>query len=176
MTQQKLYNLFRIATSGQPEQFGCSVYSSIHDSIMPSKLKLTSRIAPDANQVNTLKATYLNSTGPKLSDQIDKNAIISEKWINVIFPHFLPSPRFVIKVREDNQSCIAMAQNPKFSPQTKHIAIKYHHFRKHVITQSNPNGFLDIDYCSTDDQISDIFTKPVCDDIFMRLRQMLLVW
>jgi len=75
------------------------------------------------------------------------------KEINMIFPLFLPSPRFVINVREDNQSCIAMAQNPKFSPQTKHIAIKYHHFRKHVITQSNPNGFLDIDYCSTDDHL-----------------------
>jgi KUP system potassium uptake protein len=85
---------------------------------------------------------------------------------------------FVIKVREDNQSCIgtAMAQNPKFSPRTKHIAIKYHHFPKHVITQSNPIGFLDIDYCSTNDQIADIFTKPVRDDIFMRLRQMLLGW
>jgi KUP system potassium uptake protein len=98
------------------------------------------------------------------------------KEINVIFPLYLPSPRFVIKVREDNQSCIAMAQNPKLSSRTKHIAIKYHHFRKHVITQSNPNGFLDIDYCSTDDQIADIFTKPVRDDIFMRLRQMLLGW
>jgi hypothetical protein len=38
------------------------------------------------------------------------------KKINVIFPLYLPSPRFVIKVREDNQLCIAMAQNPKFSP------------------------------------------------------------
>jgi hypothetical protein len=69
-----------------------------------------------------------------------------------------------------------MADNPKFSPQTKHIAIKYHHFRKHFITQSNPNGFIQIDYCSADDQIADLFTKPVCDDIFMRLRQMLLGW
>jgi hypothetical protein len=64
------------------------------------------------------------------------------KEINVIFSLFLPSPRFVINVREDNQSYIAMAQNAKFSPRTKHIAIKYHHFRKHVITQSNPNGLL----------------------------------
>ncbi len=63
-----------------------------------------------------------------------------------------------------------MAQNPKFSPQTKHAAIKYHHFCKHVITQSNPNGFLKIDYCSADDQIADIFTKPVWDDIFMLLQ------
>ena len=78
MTQQKLYYLFRIATLGQPEQLGCSVYSSIHDSIMPSKLKFTSRIAPDVNQVNTLKMACLNSTSQKLSDKIDKNAIISE--------------------------------------------------------------------------------------------------
>ncbi len=42
------------------------------------KLKLTSRIASDANQVNTLKTICLNSTGPKLSGQIYKNAIISE--------------------------------------------------------------------------------------------------
>jgi hypothetical protein len=50
------------------------------------------------------------------------------KEINVVFPLYLPQPKFVIKVREDNQSCIAMASNPKFSPRTKHIAIKYHHF------------------------------------------------
>ncbi len=91
------------------------------------------------------------------------------KEINVIFPLYLPSPRFVIKVREDDQSCIAMAQNLKFSPRTMHIAIKYHHFCKHVITQSNRNGFLQIDYCSTDDQLADIFPKPIRDDIFMRL-------
>jgi hypothetical protein len=50
------------------------------------------------------------------------------KEINVIFPLYLPLPKFIIKVREDNQSCIAMANYPKFSPQTKHIAINYHHF------------------------------------------------
>jgi hypothetical protein len=47
-----------------------------------------------------------------------------------------------------------------------HIAIKYHHFCKHVITHSNPNGFLQTDYCLT---IADVFTKSVHDDIFMQL-------
>jgi hypothetical protein len=98
------------------------------------------------------------------------------KEINVVFLLYLPQPKFVIKVREDNQSCIAMANNPKFSPRTKHIAIKHHHFRKHVITQSNPNGFILIDHCSTDDQIADIFTNPVRDDIFFRLQNLLLNW
>ncbi len=98
------------------------------------------------------------------------------KKINEIVPLYLPLPKFIIKVREDNQSCIAMANNPKFSPQTKHIAIKYYHFCKHVITQSNPNGFIQNDYCSTDDQIADVFAKPVCGDIFIWLHQMLLDW
>jgi hypothetical protein len=98
------------------------------------------------------------------------------KEINVIFPLYIPLPRFIIKVREDNQSCIAMANNPKFSPRTRHIAIKYRHFCKHAIMHSNPDGFIQIDYCSIDDQIADIFTKSVCDDIFFWLRKMLLNW
>jgi hypothetical protein len=48
--------------------------------------------------------------------------------MNENFPLYLPSPRFIIKVLKDNQSCIAMAENPKFTPRTQHIAIKYHHF------------------------------------------------
>ncbi len=99
-----------------------------------------------------------------------------KKEITIIFPLYLPSPKFIIKVREDNQSCIAMANNPKFSPHTRHIAIKYHHFRKHVITCLNPDGFIQIDYCATDDQIADIFTKPVHDDIFLKLQKLLLNW
>jgi hypothetical protein len=50
------------------------------------------------------------------------------KEINVIFLLYLPQQKSMIKVREDNQSWIAMAQNPKFFPRMKHIALKYHHF------------------------------------------------
>ncbi len=64
--------------------------------------------------------------------------------MNEIFPLYLPSPKFIIEVQEDNQSCIAMAEYPKFTPRTNHIAIKYHHFQKHVITQANPDGFIQI--------------------------------
>jgi hypothetical protein len=56
-----------------------------------------------------------------------------------------------------------------FSPWTKHIAIKYHHFWKHVKTHSNLDGFIEIQYCATEDQVADIFTKPVWDDISLRL-------
>ncbi len=86
--------------------------------------------------------------------------------MNVIFLLYLPKPKFVLKVREDNQSCIAMTNNPIFTPQTKCIAIKYHHFWKHVKTQSNPDGFIEIEYCLTEEQVADIFTKHVCNYIF----------
>ena len=96
--------------------------------------------------------------------------------IDVIFKLHIPNPKFMVRVHEDNQSCIAMANNPKFTPRTKHIAIKYHHFRQHVKTHSNPDGFIEIVYCNTTDQVADIFTKPVRDDIFFHLRKLLLGW
>jgi hypothetical protein len=69
-----------------------------------------------------------------------------------------------------------MAENPKFTPQTMHIVIEYHHFWKHVITQANPDGFIQIEFCSTNDQVADIVTKPDQDDIFLKLRKHLLGW
>ena len=90
--------------------------------------------------------------------------------MNVIFPLYLPQPKFVLRVRKDNQSCIAMTNNPKLTPQNKHIAIKYHHFWQHVKTHSNPDGFIEIEYCATAEQIADIFSKLVWDDIFFKLR------
>ncbi len=82
--------------------------------------------------------------------------------MNVSFSLYLPQPKFVLKDRENNQSCIAMmTNNPKFSPQMRYITIKYHHFCKHVKTFANPDGFIEIEYCSKDDQIADVFTRPV---------------
>lgn len=132
------------------------------------KSKLQTEIA-----LSTAEAEYI-ALSQALRETIPMTNLMRE--MNDIFPLYIPQPKFILKVREDNQSCIAMTTNPKFTPRTKHIAIKYHHFRKHVITQTNPDGFIKIDYCSTDDQIADIFTKPVRDDIFFKLRKLLLNW
>jgi hypothetical protein len=138
---------------------GCPVYW---------QSKLQTEIA-----LSTAEAEYI-SLSQALRETIPLATLMRE--VNEIFPLYLPHPRFIIKVREDNQSCIAMAENPKFTPRTKHIAIKYHHFRKHIITQANTDGFILLEYCSTHDQIADIFTKPVRDDIFFKLRKNLMGW
>ena len=49
------------------------------------------------------------------------------KELHRTFPLEITIPNFNCTVHEDNQSCISMANRQKFSPRTKHIALKYHH-------------------------------------------------
>ncbi len=77
---------------------GCPIY-------WQSKLQL--EIA-----LSTAEAVYI-ALSQALRETIPMTSLMKE--INVIFPIYVPAPRFVVKVRENNQSCIAMAQNSKFS-------------------------------------------------------------
>ena len=43
---------------------------------------------------------------------------------------------------EDDESCITVAKNPKFIPRTKHIAIKYHHFRRFFVMELSSSSPL----------------------------------
>ena len=123
--------------------------------------------------LSTAEAEYI-AMSQALRETIPLHSLMKE--INGVFELYIPEPKFVLKVHEDNQSCIAMGKNPKFTPRTKHIAIKYHHFRKHVKTSSNKDGFIQIVYCPTHDQLADIFTKPTTDEIFFKLRKELMGW
>ena len=66
---------------------------------------------------------------------------------------------------------IKMATGTKFSPRTKHIALKYHHFRYHV-----KSGRVDIHYIPTGEQLEDLFTKPLSNEVIFNLRYTLCVW
>ena len=68
----------------------------------------------------------------------------------------MPTPEIHSKVWEDNKGALSLAQKGKFSPRTKHIAIKYHHFREHV-----HKGIVSIHEIDTKKQTADIFTKPL---------------
>jgi len=60
------------------------------------------------------------------------------------------------KINYDNKSAIAMAKNPVHHRTAKHIAIKYYFFREAEATKE-----IKLDYCKTEDQIADIFTKAL---------------
>jgi len=65
-------------------------------------------------------------------------------------------PKVHCTVFEDNEGAIEIANVPKMRPRTKHLNLKYHHFREEV-----KKGTISIYHVSTKDQMADIFTKPL---------------
>ena len=68
----------------------------------------------------------------------------------------------------DNKAAIAIVKNPVLHDQTKHFKIKFH-----AIRQLQLESEVEIDFCSTDDQVTDIFTKSFTKNRFVQLRKML---
>ncbi len=78
MTYQVISIFICNAILGQPCSLGCLVYNQIHDSIKATtKLKDTSNSTPNALECVILRAACQNAPAPKLSQKIDKNAIIA---------------------------------------------------------------------------------------------------
>ena len=70
---------------------------------------------------------------------------------------------------EDNQGCIALANNPVTSVRSKHIDIKYHFVREQI-----NKGAFKVTYCPTDRMIADCLTKPLADEKFSNTRDNVL--
>ena len=80
-------------------------------------------------------------------------------------------PRVHCKLFEDNSGAIEMANVPKMRPRTKHINVKYHHFREYISTHQV--SILKID---TEDQPADILTKPLNEDKVNKHRHFIMGW
>ena len=86
-------------------------------------------------------------------------------------PEFQPKkPIFRCTVFEDNNGAIELAKSPKLKPRTKHIHIKYHHFKSEV------GKSIHIEKIGTEKQLADIGTKPLSRNLFARLRKELIGW
>jgi hypothetical protein len=65
----------------------------------------------------------------------------------------------------DNESAIRMADNPVEHSRTKHIDIRYHFLR-----DRQQRGDIEIAYVRTKEQLADVFTKPLDEKTFSKLR------
>jgi hypothetical protein len=65
----------------------------------------------------------------------------------------------------DNESTICMADNPVEHSRTKHIDIQYHFLRDH-----QQRWDIEIAYVNTKNHLADIFTKPLDEKTFSKLR------
>jgi hypothetical protein len=65
----------------------------------------------------------------------------------------------------DNESAIKLTNNPVQHSRTKHIDIRHHFLRDH-----EAKGDIEISHVSTENQLADIFTKPLDETRFCTLR------
>jgi hypothetical protein len=70
----------------------------------------------------------------------------------------------------DNESIIHMTNNHIEHSHTKYIDIRYHFLRDH-----RRRVDISIEYVSTHNQLADIFTKPLDEKTFSKLRNVLNV-
>jgi histone deacetylase 1/2 len=68
----------------------------------------------------------------------------------------------------DNQSAILISNNPIIKSRSKHIDIKKYFMREKVESQE-----ISLTYCSTQDMIADIFTKPLQRILFKKFKTMM---
>ena len=70
-----------------------------------------------------------------------------------------------IPIKCDNTSTINLSKNFIQHSRTKHIEIRHHFIRDHI-----QNKDITLEFVSTEDQLADIFFKPLNIDRFEQIR------
>ena len=118
--------------------------------------------------LSTVEAEYI-ALSQSMRDIIPFVDQINE--MDEIFGKLSPKPTVHCTLFEDNNGALELATAPRYRPRTKHIAVKYHHFREHV-----RNGKVSIKPIDTLEQIADQFTKGLQKGTFEYLRYKLIGW
>ncbi|VVT58414.1 uncharacterized protein SAPINGB_P006194 [Magnusiomyces paraingens] len=112
-------------------------------------------------------------TGPASSSVESEYMSLSDAskecfWINQLLSLCkIPVP-LPVTMFEDNQGCIALAQNPVFHRRTKHIDVRYHVVRHYI-----RSGVIHLEYLDTQVMLADMFTKNLGRVKFETLRGLL---
>ena len=115
----------------------------------------------------------LNSDGPLISWKSKKQPTVAlssceaeycsitfcvqeAKFLSYLMSDMMCTKILPVNVHVDNQGAIMLAKNPVQHQRSKHIDIKYHFIRSEV-----ESGSIVLNYIPTDQDIADLFTKPV---------------
>lgn len=118
--------------------------------------------------LSTTEAEYI-SLSQAMRDLIPMRTIMQE--MTTVFGYKVQQAITHSMVFEDNKGCIDLIAAPTMRPRSRHISIKYHHFREHV-----RKGLIRIRWIASDQQLADIFTKPLTAPKFVMLCKHILGW
>eukprot|EP00253_Pinus_taeda_P035798 PITA_35798 len=88
-------------------------------------------------------------------------------WLHQILSEFGFQQHHLTTLCCDNQSAIQLCKDPIKHQSNKHIELHMHFIKKLI-----DDHVLEVQYCSTDDEVTDIFTKALTEAKFTNLRFM----
>ncbi|KAM1357424.1 hypothetical protein ACFX2H_031230 [Malus domestica] len=133
------------STSGYAFSFGSGVFS-------------WASVKQNCVALSTAEAEYISAS----------EATTQAIWLRFVLEDFGEFQTEATPVHCDNTSAIAITKNSVFHQKTKHINRRYH-----FIKDALKDGIIDLVYCPTNEELADIFTKPLPKDRFNYLRSML---
>lgn len=83
-------------------------------------------------------------------------AIQEAKFLSQLLADMSCSNKQSVLLFVDNQGAINLAKNPIHHQRSKHIDVKYHFIRSEIM-----NKFIEVKYVPTNENVADVFTKPV---------------
>jgi hypothetical protein len=119
--------------------------------------------------LSTTEAEYM-ACSTALRDVIPLRSLIDEVRLRVD-ASINATPTICCEVFEDNSGALEMVRSPKMRPRTKHINVKYHHFRDHV-----KRKLIKVLPIRSEDNPADQFTKPLSMDLFRMHRNTIQGW
>ena len=130
---------------------------------LPSKLQ--TKIA-----LSTVEAEY-KALSQGLREVLAMMSLVDEAKVRGV--PILSDPKATVKCKafEDNTGALELSTVPKMRPRTKHINIKFHHFRAAV-----KDEIITIERVCTENQKADIYTKPLCAALFIKHRFGIMGW
>ena len=75
---------------------------------------------------------------------------------------------YATEIYVDNKSAIDLAKKPVYHDRSKHINTRYHYIRECIARKD-----VQVIHTRSEDQVADIFTKPLNEKDFSRQRMML---
>ena len=90
------------------------------------------------------------------------------KELESVIPRSKNNPEIHCLIFEDNMGSINLVKRTRMRPRTKHISLKYHHFREYV-----RRGLVSVNHIDKKKQITEILTKVLTDPQYLKLRNFL---
>lgn len=112
--------------------------------------------------LSTCEAAYTGQT------QAAKEAV----WLKSLLSQLTGDDQYLksVVIYGDNQGAIALAQNPCFHAQTKHIDIQNHYVRESIASKQ-----VALEYIPTENQVADGLTKPLPRNSFQAFQKALCI-